>query len=877
MVQGPVLERPFPAYDGDEPYVFVCYSHEDAELVYQELTWLRDHGVHIWYDEGITPGEEFPERLGKAILDASLLLFYVSPRSVASRHCRNEVFFALDRDTPVLALHIEPTELPPGLALSTGTAQAIMRHELGPADYCHKLLTTIGRFSERGNHIEIEPKWLEPPSLWQRMRPLLWPSVIALGLGLLALGGVQFKRYLDHQEDVRRVRNEVMPELRAMLEDHWRDFTEPYALAIEAEAYIPDDPELLDIFAAISVDVDISSEPAGATVRYKEYDSPEAEWVTLGNTPIEGRRMPIGILRWQFELEGHAPVLAAASTWDIRVGTGGIFQPANIFRTLDPVAALPEGMVRVQGAETPEGSIVDFFIDRFEVTNEKYQAFVDAGGYENPEFWTHPFVDQGIELSWEEGIARLKDSTGRPGPATWIGGHFPDRLGDHPVSGVSWYEAAAYARWAGRELPTAAHWGLARGEYSPLIEFPQLGGYATFAPFSNMGGSGTVPAGSLPGVTAYGAYDLAGNVREWCHNDASLGKVVRGGAWEDNPYAFANLNHAPPMTRSPGYGFRTALYPERAAIPQTVFATLETSPPQDYSDFEPVSDEIFEVYMRQFAYDKGDLGAQLLSVDESAEAWAIERVSVKAPYGDERLIINLFLPTRAVPPYQTVVYFPGSAPIYTPSSEDLNHYYEIPLFLSFLMHSGRAVVFPVYQGTFERRDPRFTSLFPGAPTHAYTEFVTQLVKDFRRTVDYLETRSDIDSSRLAYYGMSWGGHMGALIPAVEHRVDTVILVAGGLLDIGLPEVNAKNYVSRIEAPLLILNGRYDTTLSYDGAARPMYEMAATPEADKLIKGYPTDHIPPKAEYVREILDWLDRYFGPVAAQQRPAVNPAASH
>lgn len=130
---------------------------------------------------------------------------------------------------------------------------------------------------------------------------------------------------------------------------------------------------------------------------------------------------------------------------------------------------------------------------------------------------------------------------------------------------------------------------------------------------------------------------------------------------------------------------------------------------------------------------------------------------------------------------------------------------------------------------------------------------------------YLETREDIDTERLAYYGMSWGGYLGAVIPAVEDRVDTVILVAGGVRDIGQPEVNSLNYVHRISVPLLTLNGRLDTILSYEHATRPMYEMVATPEEHRVLKGYDTDHIPPKAEYVKEILDWLDKYFGPVEA------------
>ena len=303
------MDRPFPAYEGEGPYVFVCYAHDDAELVYQELTWLRDHGVNIWYDEGITPGEEFPERLGKAILGASLVLFYISPRSVDSRHCRNEVFFSLDRETPVLAVHIEKTDLPPGLALSTGTAQAIMRHELGKADYCRKLLTGINEYSEAGHKIEVQSELLATPTLLERIRPIAWPAAIALGLGLLVLGGVQLKRYMDHQAEVRWARDEAMPEIRAMIENRWRDFTEPYALAEQAESIIPDDAELQAILGVIAVGVDIDSEPQGATVSYKNYSTPEAEWTLAGTTPINSERLPIGIFRWKFEHEDHATVL----------------------------------------------------------------------------------------------------------------------------------------------------------------------------------------------------------------------------------------------------------------------------------------------------------------------------------------------------------------------------------------------------------------------------------------------------------------------------------------------------------------------------------------------------------------------------------------
>jgi dienelactone hydrolase len=135
-----------------------------------------------------------------------------------------------------------------------------------------------------------------------------------------------------------------------------------------------------------------------------------------------------------------------------------------------------------------------------------------------------------------------------------------------------------------------------------------------------------------------------------------------------------------------------------------------------------------------------------------------------------------------------------------------------------------------------------------------------LVKDFRRSIDYLETRKDIASSKIAFYGMSWGGALGGIIPAVEDRVRASILTAGGLGALrARPEANVINYVTRIRIPTLMLNGKYDAGI--DNRVKPMYELLGTEQKDLIL--YETDHIPPKAEYVRETLAWLDKYLGTV--------------
>jgi hypothetical protein len=89
------VEKPFSAYRGDGPYVFVCYAHEDSEAVFREIAWLNDYGVNVWYDEGISPGHEWSDELARAIQGCTKVFYFVTPNSVASEHCRRELNFAL--------------------------------------------------------------------------------------------------------------------------------------------------------------------------------------------------------------------------------------------------------------------------------------------------------------------------------------------------------------------------------------------------------------------------------------------------------------------------------------------------------------------------------------------------------------------------------------------------------------------------------------------------------------------------------------------------------------------------------------------------------------------------------------------------------------
>ncbi len=179
------LETPFPAYRGEESYIFVCYSHEDAAIVFPELIALRDSGLNIYYDEGIAPGHEWTQELADAIDGCSRFLYFVSPSSVSSRHCRNEVQYALEKTKSLISVYLEPTTLPGGLQLSLGSAQAIMKYALGADDYKRKLAQT---FEIRAPDVDAIG---DPSSSITTRRS--WPIAIAIvAVCLLIAGGIRW-------------------------------------------------------------------------------------------------------------------------------------------------------------------------------------------------------------------------------------------------------------------------------------------------------------------------------------------------------------------------------------------------------------------------------------------------------------------------------------------------------------------------------------------------------------------------------------------------------------------------------------------------------------------------------------------------------------
>jgi dienelactone hydrolase len=484
----------------------------------------------------------------------------------------------------------------------------------------------------------------------------------------------------------------------------------------------------------------------------------------------------------------------------------------------------------------------EFLIDKYEVTNLEFKEFIDAGGYREPKYWKFPFTKGGRALTFDQAIALFVDKTDRNAPSTWDLGNFPAGQENYPVGGVSWYEAAAYAEFVGKSLPTIHHW----------YQASSLDMFSSILNASNFSGKGPAPVGSYAGLGLYGTYDMAGNVKEWCFNSDGTRRFVLGGSSTEPKYMSRDPDLRPAFDRSEDNGFRLVKYPKPGPLPeaQTSQVSIRIT---DYRNAKPVPDPVFRAYEGLYSYDHTPLDALIESVDDSSPHWRRERIAFKAAYSNERVTAFLYLPKNVSPPYQTVVHFPGAEALAFHTFSDMDLFC-----VDFLMKGGRAVMFPLYKGTYERNThPN------GQGANEFRDEAIQRSKDLRRSLDYLETRPDIDRNRLAFYGFSWGASEGPISLALESRFKTAVLADGGCYPGSSPEVNPINFAPHIKIPVLMINGRYDPMRPIEGCQLPFFRLLGTPFSDKRHVLLESGHGLPFTPWFRETLNWLDHYLGRV--------------
>lgn len=698
----------------------------------------------------------------------------------------------------------------------------------------------------------------ENGSIWKKKR--LW-----LGLISILIIGFLGKNFITQQKGKKWAREEAIPQIENLKDQS--NFHDAYMLALEAEKYLKKDSGLENLWSKISVQPDIHSNPIGALVYRKVYDAPEDQWEMIGTTPLENVRTYQGPSLYKFVLDGYEESIRFGSPDDLSGPENSIL--------LDKKNILPQGMVRIDDTSSDLDPVVgvdhnnvvepinSFLIDKYETSNEAFQSFVDAGGYDDPKYWKVPFINNGETLTFQEAMNLFIDKTGRHGPPNWELGEFPKGKGKFPVQGVSWYEAAAYAVFVGKSLPTLFHWDASASTWLSDLVVPQ----------SNIQKNEIAPIGEFQGITSSGLYDVVGNVREWIWNgvDWNENRYIIGGSWNNATHTFNEAGSIDPFDRSDTNGFRCIQYLETNEN-QEILAKSIDKRQVSFEVGDPVPDDRYELYKRQFDFDKKPFSAISQKIPLAATDRTCEKIEFDAPYGGERMSGYLYLPTNAEPPYQTIIYFPGTDAIWTPvfDPEKAGNLE----FVDFVLKSGRAIFYPTIKSTYDRNDGLRNSN-PSSST-SYKEHAIMWVKDIIRSVDYLATRPEIDSDKLVYYGLSWGARLGALNLAVEPRFKTGVIVSGGIAILTpLEEVAEYTYLPRVKMPVLMLNGEHDICcFPLEAAQKPFFNLLGTPpEHKKHVIFKNTAHIPARADLIRETLEWLDKYLGKVELN----INEVASN
>ena len=656
---------------------------------------------------------------------------------------------------------------------------------------------------------------------------------------IVILGGTGYK-YFYGQYLTGQAEKKSIPQIELWKNE--KQYKKTFELAMQVKEIIPDDPKLNELLASVSQPISIITNPPEAKV-YRRLVGGDKNWEMAGMTPVDSLPMYKGESIWRIEKDGYEPVVRLS--WQAIGDTLLLFEKGEISEEMVYIPESNQVLILPGLALNTRRQVPAFLMDRYEVSNVDFKKFIENGGYSQKEFWEYPFIKDGSEIPWEEAMTYFIDRTGQPGPAFWEVSDFPEGEDLLPVGGISWYEAAAYAAYAGKRLPTIFHFNVASTVYDGGLVIP----------YSNFSDKGPARQGEFQSIGGYGTYDLLGNMREWQHNETTSGNLrfILGGAWSDPLFAAQDAWAQDPFDRSAINGFRCIQYLDKSRMKDTLEVSvelLERSP----RSLIPVNDEVFAGFVRQFDYDKTPLNIELNKLNIDNKDYRCEKAIIDAAYGNERFEIYCYVPTNGSPPYETVVLFPGAGALHTPTYD-----HRFAERVDFILKSGRALILPVYKSTFNRRD----GVPDGFPRKSifYKDHLIMWTKDYRRTIDYLETREDIDTDNIAFMGLSWGGITGGVIPAVEKRIKTVVLSVGGLtLQASLPEADQVNYLPRIKQPFLMLNGRYDFFFPYESSQVPMYDLLGTDPADKKHIISETTHFFPREEFIKETLAWMDKYL-----------------
>ena len=639
------------------------------------------------------------------------------------------------------------------------------------------------------------------------------------------------------------------------------------------------DPRFAKLWQQIVIPIKPLVAQSGATVYFKAYDdSHEGDWIEAGTTPLtQWVDAPRGAIRLKVTKQGFSTGYFVAAVPGPSVETQlpqrFPFDTPSVPLELAPEGKLPQDMVLVPHTDVPvylsgwstdllgsdRHDIPAFAIARSEVTNHDFKEFIDAGGYDDAQYWQGlKFRYRGQTLSWQEARKLFVDATGRPGPAAWQLSTYPAKQDFYPVGGISWYEAIAYSRFRKQLLPTIHHWMRAAfTPYDPM--FPTAAAITEQSVFS---ATEPWPALVEQGLGPWGTYHMAGNVREWVSNLAGEDAVALGSGWPEYASNFARVYTAEPMSRLPDHGLRLMQTLGDTKIDPALLEPIKLVRDTEFANRAPLSDDAFEAMRFQFTTPRVAPTSVTVTQIDSSPLWIAEEVKLTFA-SQEPNTLYVVRPKTHQGPLQPIVYSGvGDCCFMKRPNRDALEQLQIA---GFVVNSGRALVMPIWAGGYERY------LAPPTDRAAINDRERRVAllwqHDLSTTIDYLETRPDMDAKNIGYLGISRGASFaGAINLALEPRIRGAVLASGGIwIHSPLhPMIDLINYAPRITIPVLMLSGRYDHIYPYEQSQKRTFELLGTRPADKKQIAYDTGHFTmPQNRVAADVSNWFDQHLGRV--------------
>ena len=658
-----------------------------------------------------------------------------------------------------------------------------------------------------------QPESQKPKSNDKKSKFIKVANVVFTGLLLIL-----FIYFFRKSESKNELLTELLPKISIAYDNNNINYV--FKKSKELLAEYPENQILKSFFIKSSWKINVDSDIDKTDV-YVKYGG-DSIWNYIGKTPIDSLRVP-GLGYWD---DFNLKLINGKTEY---IGSKGEYGFFNI----SLIEKLPDGFVlkkskedvfmNMPGVYFGSNIKIDAFgVSKKEVSNYEFKTFIESGGYKNPDYWDFPIIINGHEYSFDEAKSLFTDRYGKSGPKNWSYGEYPDGEGEFPVNGVSWFEARAYAKYKSLDLPNIYQW----------LDAALLSGFTSKLPeLKNSNYNST----KLKNVKFQSANlnllpNIAGNVREWVINPhGSDRRSILGGAFNTNEYTFNSFYSLNPLDRSDQNGFRLVKNFDNENEENNNFNIRHIE--RNFDDEIGVSDEVFEVYKSQFDYPKAPLKVKTSELKSPNPNYSIEKFEMDTPYNSDEKLYGFIISSKefknkSVP----IIEFPTAGAIFSDKFIiDENLLKE----RKYILDEGYSLIIPVYYNNYDREKP-LKDWWPNE-SEEYKNAIIKIGKDFKRVIDYLETREDLEIKKLSYLGYSWGSVTSNILLAIDERVKSAAIFIGGLmLQKSRKEIEAHIYLRRIKIPILHIVGKLDGIFEYEDSFLPWNKLIGTPEEDKFI-------------------------------------------